>query len=363
MNSILPSNLASKKIILVGPLPPPSGGMANQTVQLFHLLQTTEIEVQLIQSNAPYIPAWIGKIPILRAFFRLVPYKIRLWKACKKADIIHIMANSGWSWHLFVVPAIFIAKLHGVKVLVHYHGGEASQFFKAHYRWIKPALNKVDQVIVPSGFLEKIFLKYQTPSIIIKNIIDLTRFNPTSKIFNPSQPHFIVTRNLEAIYDIPTALKAFSIVLKEYPKATITIAGSGTELTALHSLAETLGITDAVHFSGRIPNEDLPFLYQKSQLMLNPSTKDNMPISILEALASGIPCISTNAGGIPDLVEDGVTARLCNVGDAEKMAELALELLADSIQYQRLRENGLKFVTDFTWEKVSLSLFAVYQKI
>ena len=367
MSLLAPDDLQNKKCVLVGPLPPPSGGMANQTKQLRQLLIASGIEVRLVQVNAPYQPAWIGKIRLLRAFFRLVPYKIKLWKACKNADFMHIMANSGWSWHLFAAPAILIGKLRGLKVIVNYRGGEAASFFASDYRWVKPILKKADQVIVPSGFLEKVFLERDIQPILVPNIINLDRFSPADDKENQQRlknaPHFIVTRNLEAIYDIPTALKAFAIIFKEYPNATMTVAGSGDELANLEQLSEELKINKAVVFSGRIANEKLPALYQKSQFMLNPTTKDNMPISMLEALASGIPCISTNAGGIPYLVEDKVTARLCDIGDAEKMAELALILLDDLEQYQQLRANGLKMIKNFTWSEVSQKLFKVYQRL
>ena len=94
------------RIALVGPLPPPSGGMANQTRQLAQLLQQAGAQVELVQVNAPYQPRWLGSIKGLRALFRLLPYLLHLWRAAGKAELLHIMANSGWSWHLFAAPAI-----------------------------------------------------------------------------------------------------------------------------------------------------------------------------------------------------------------------------------------------------------------
>ena len=84
------------KIALIGPLPPPSGGMANQTRQLAGLLTQEGASVELIQVNKPYWPFWIGRIKGLRAAFRLLPYLLHLWRAAGSADVLHIMANSGW---------------------------------------------------------------------------------------------------------------------------------------------------------------------------------------------------------------------------------------------------------------------------
>jgi hypothetical protein len=114
--------LAGLHVGLVGPLPPPAGGMANQTRQLAELLRSAQADVSLVQSNAPYRPAWAGRVPVLRALFRLVPYLLRLWRAAGRSDVLHVMANSGWSWHLFAAPAIWVARWRQVPVVVNYRG-------------------------------------------------------------------------------------------------------------------------------------------------------------------------------------------------------------------------------------------------
>ena len=121
-------NLNGLKIALVGPLPPPEGGMANQTRQLGELLVKEGAQVTLVRVNAPYRPRWIGRLRGVRAFFRLVPYVFDLWRAAGRVDLFHVMANSGWSWHLFAAPAVWVARLRGVPCVVNYRGGEADSF-------------------------------------------------------------------------------------------------------------------------------------------------------------------------------------------------------------------------------------------
>ena len=122
---------AGLRLTIVGPLPPPSGGMANQCKQLVGLLQAEGVQVELVRTNAPYKPAFVGKVPVLRAFARLLPYLLALWRASGRTDVMHVLANSGWSWHLFSAPAIWIARLRGTPVVVNYRGGEAEPFFAA----------------------------------------------------------------------------------------------------------------------------------------------------------------------------------------------------------------------------------------
>jgi len=350
------------KIALVGPLPPPSGGMANQTWQLATLLKQEGVNVELVPVNAPYRPSCVGRIKGLRAVFRLLPYLLHLWRTAGRVDLFHIMANSGWSWHLFAAPAVWAAKMRGKAVLVNYRGGEADDFFTRAFTWVQPTLRRVNIIIVPSGFLEKVFADRDFITRIVPNIVDLSRFIPNhSRKQNLSAPHIVVARNLEPLYDNTTALKAFRIVRKAIPDAHLTIAGSGPERANLEAIAKELGVADAVVFTGQIDNDRMPILYREADIALNPSLADNMPISILEALASGVPVVSTDVGGIPFLVEDGKTALLVPPRDPERMAEAMLRVLSDESLRERMVKTGLDHARRFAWESVRGELFLAYK--
>lgn len=348
---------------LVGPLPPPSGGMANQTLQLAKLLRQENIQVEIVQTNASYKPEWVGKIPVLRALFRLALYIISLWKAATKVDVFHIMANSGWSWHLFTVPAVWIAKLRGVPTIINYRGGEAENFFSQSFKYVKPTLNASSCVVVPSRFLEEVFSKRDVTTQIIANIIDLDRFKSTEKKSKVFSPHLLVTRNLELIYDNETAIKAFNEILTSYPNARLTIAGTGPELENLQSLVKQLGLTQRVLFTGRVDTQHMPALYQSADVMINPSRVDNMPNSILEALASKVPVVSTNVGGIPYMVEHESTALLVNPEDYIAMASAIRQVFEDKQCQQKLVNSGLSLVKQFAWSEVSQHWLSLYKKL
>lgn len=360
---------AGLRIGLVGPLPPPSGGMANQTLQLAGLLREEHVEVELIQVNRPYRPGWIGRFKGIRAGFRLLPYVSQLWLSAGRVQLFHVMANSGWSWHLFAAPAIWIARLRGKPVIINYRGGEADSFFDKAFSWVKPSLSRADAIIVPSGFLEGVFGKRGFSATIVPNIIDLSRFgagmrsDTATAVAGPDFPHIIVTRNLEPIYDNETALRAFHIVRRSFPAAKLTLAGSGPERHTLEQLAFALGIRGAVTFTGRVDNEGMAAIYRSASVMLNPSLADNMPISILEALASGVPVVSTNVGGVPYLVEHEKNALLVPARDPQAMADAVLQLLNDATRTRRLIEAGMECVQRYTWPNVRVPLFRVYEQV
>jgi len=355
---------ASLRLALIGPLPPPFGGMANQTRQLVELLRGEGVAVEVVRVNAPYRPAWVEHVKGLRALFRLLPYLMQLWRAAGRNDLFHIMANSGWSWHLFAAPAIAIAKMRGKTVVVNYRGGEAEEFFARSFAWVKPSLDKADAIVVPSGFLGEIFAKRGFAARIVPNIVNLERFSPgEQRAPDASAPHILVARNLEKLYDNASALRAFALIRQRHPTARLTIAGSGPEREALHALARELGVADAVSFAGRVENSDMPALYKTVTIALNPSRADNMPISILEALASGVPVVSTHVGGVPFLVEDGKTALLVPPGDHEAMARACLRLLDERDLTARLVAAGQALAREFAWSQVRGKLFAVYNDV
>lgn len=200
-------------VALIGPLPPPSGGMANQTRQLARLLEESGLQVELVQVNLPYRPTWIANVPFIRALFRLIPYLLRLWRVAEQAQLIHVMANSGWSWHLFAAPAVWIGWWRKTPVIINYRGGEAETFFNHSWRWIRPTVTKAAFIVVPSSFLEKVFARRSVPTKIVPNIINLECFYPGNH-HKKDYLHVLVARNLEPIYDIATALQAFALLKK-----------------------------------------------------------------------------------------------------------------------------------------------------
>ena len=353
------------RIGLIGPLPPPSGGMANQTQQLAELLTTGGAAVTLVQVNAPYAPAWIGGVPLVRAVFRLMPYLSTLWRAAGRSDVFHIMANSGWSWHLFAAPAVWVARRRGVAVVVNYRGGEAAVFLRGSGRVVRFTLRRACALLVPSGFLQEVFFRHQMQAEILPNIVDLSRFHPREDANGADHgdaPHLLVARNLEVLYDNETAINAFKLVKEKFPRARLSIAGSGPEALRLRQRVRALGLDGAVRFCGRLERDAMAALYRSADLVLNPSLADNMPNSLLEAWASGVPVVSTNVGGIPYLAQDGVTASLVPPADPDAMAQASLFLLRNEAVWRTRAQAGLEESKRYTWAEVQPVLMDAYHR-
>ena len=220
-------------------------------------------------------------------------------------------------------------------------------------------MQRAARLAVPSGFLESIFGAHGMHAEVLPNIVDLARFRPQRE--RVAAAHLVVARNLEALYDNATALRAFRLVREQCPQARLSIAGSGPEEQRLRALADELGLADAVRFCGRLDREAMAGLYRDADLMLNPSLADNMPNSVLEALASGVAVVTTNVGGIPYIVSDGATALLVAPGDPQAMAAAALRLLGDAALRARLVDAGLREAERYTWGRIGPQLARMYR--
>jgi glycosyltransferase involved in cell wall biosynthesis len=337
--------------------------MANQCEQLVRLLRQDGASVSLVCSNAPYRPLWVARVPVVRAVFRLLPYLVQAWRAVGGTQVVHLLANSGWAWHLFAAPVLLIGRLRRKPVIVNYRGGLADEFLGAAPSHVLGQLRSAALRVTPSAYLRRVFGKYGLDAEIIPNIVDLSRFVPRPARNFGDAPHLVVARNLESIYDIPTALRAFVCLRDTFPQARLTVAGVGPELQRLQELAQELNVAAAVHFPGRIDNASMPALYAAADCTLNPSTVDNMPNSVLEAFASGVPVVSTAAGGVPDIISDGESGLLVPVADPTSMACAATRVLEDRELAKRLVAGGLREAEKYSWPRVRGQWLAAYRRL
>jgi glycosyltransferase involved in cell wall biosynthesis len=278
---------------------------------------------------------------------------------------MHVMANSGLVWYLVVSPAIHVARLRRVPVVVNYRGGLAAEFLAKRSRSVLATLRHAQRVVVPSEFLRLIFRRYGVEAHIVPNIVDTQVFRPVGDAETrlDEGPHIIVTRNLEAIYGIDTAIRAVSLLRKAFPEIRLSIAGEGVERVRLERLAAELGSERFVAFTGRLETAEMVRLYRQADVLLNPSRVDNMPNSILEALASGVPVVSTDVGGVPHLVEHGRSAWLVPADDPHKMAQGIERVLRDAPLRAALRAAGLQVARACSWPEVKPQWLATYQAV
>jgi N-acetyl-alpha-D-glucosaminyl L-malate synthase BshA len=145
--------------------------------------------------------------------------------------------------------------------------------------------------------------------------------------------------NFRPVKRVVDVVRIFSSIVREMP-AQLVLVGDGPDRSEAEWLARDLGIHARVHFLGKQErvNELLPL----ADLMLMPSQLESFGLAALEAMACKVPTIGTRVGGVPELIDDGVTGLLYPVGDVKAMAEGALKLLGDKAQLEAMRDAGRK---------------------
>jgi glycosyltransferase involved in cell wall biosynthesis len=338
------------------------GGQAVQAQRLVqHLEKEPSLEVSFLPIN-PRLPGVLRKlqsIKYVRTVTTSILYCLNLLTKVPKYDVIHIFSASHLSFLIAPTPAILIGRLYGKKVLLNYHSGQAEEHLRRWRRSTIPILNLVHKVVVPSEFLVRVFSRFGIEASAIVNDIDLNRFEFRERV--PLRPLFLSNRNLEALYGVDCILRAFAIIQRQLPEATLTVVGYGRQREALESLKSELNLRN-VSFTGRIEHDDIYPHYSASDIFLNASRIDNQPLSIIEAFACGLPVVTTDAGGIPYMVTDGETGFVVRVDDYEALANRALDLLTrqdPAIMVQRARAECVKY----TWPVVGPQWVHLYRDL
>ncbi|MCM3772026.1 MULTISPECIES: N-acetyl-alpha-D-glucosaminyl L-malate synthase BshA [Priestia] len=150
--------------------------------------------------------------------------------------------------------------------------------------------------------------------------------------------HISNFRQVKRVTDI---VKTFAIINKKLPSKLL-LVGDGPEMTVVSQLIRELNLQDSVLFLGK--QENVAELYSISDLKLLLSEKESFGLVLLEAMACGVPCIGTNIGGIPEVIEHEKTGYICEVGDVEEAASKAIQLLENEQLHHQMREASLSVV-------------------
>jgi len=197
---------------------------------------------------------------------------------------------------------------------------------------------KMDHLIaVSTSIVHKIELEERVgaPVTLIYNGIDLDRYDqqlPCCTLreeygLPPEGPMVGVVARLEPEKGHPTLLDAWPAVLAELPTATLLIIGEGSRQEALEAQAAALGITASVVFTGR--RDDVPAVTKALDVAVLPSYREAQGLTVLEAMALSRPVVASNVGGIPEMIEDGVTGLLVPPHEPPALAAAVIRLLRD----------------------------------
>ena len=360
---VRPHSAPSKvRVAFVGPSLRYVGGQSVQADLLIeHWKGDPEIEARFVAVDPGFPPGlgWAERVPFLRTVIRTPLYWWSLWRGLKDVDVAHIFSASYSSFLLAPLPAHLAARLRGKKTLINYHSGEARDHL-GRSSIARRALRSADRVVVPSGYLEEVFGEFSLPAQVVPNIVDLAQFHYRER--PKLRPHLVCTRGFHPYYSVDVVIRAFSRVQKLFPQAQLDLVGKGPQERELRELVRELELR-GVNFTGVASRQQIPGFYDRADIFVNASWIDNMPLSVLEAFASGTPVITTAAGGIRYLVEHGRTGLLSPTGDPEALAANVIRVLRESTLAAELASNAHDECNRYAWSQVRGEWLEVYRSL
>jgi L-malate glycosyltransferase len=288
----------------------------------------------------------------LNRYRRLLDIIATLIRQRRTTDILVIEVYGGAS---FVVEDIAsrLGRLFGHRLVLWLHGGALPDFFNRHPDWARRVLGRADMIVTPSEFLARAVAAQGFQARIIANVIDLPAYPFRRR--QALQPRLFWMRNIHPIWNPLMAIRVLQRLSRKFPEASLVMGGPDKgSLAEVRQLVEALGLTERVRFTGFLNMEGKAREGSAADIYINTNRIDNAPVAILEAGAMGLPVVTTEVGGIPDLLTDGETALFVPDNDDAAMAAEIERLLGDADLAGRLSENGRQLAERFSWQQVRL---------
>ena len=271
-----------------------------------------------------------------------------VWELIKHRRSYRVLCCQGfsyWNW-INSVFAILVAKLLRKSITMVYRGGGFNDFVSKFPLAVLPFLRRVDQLIVPSGFLHREFEIRGLKHRIIPNVIELDGWPYRRRV--RLEPKLLWVRRLRTEYNPWMGIEVLQRVQQRHPEATLRIVGEGYMEEEMRRRIAAEGV-QGVELVGHLPLVKLRGQFSEADIFINTTNVDNQPRSVMEAMASGLPIVSTNVGGVPFLIDHRVHGILVPPRDPDAMAAAVLGLLADSSVGLMLTDHAIELIRGFSW--------------
>ena len=338
-----------------------------------HFISTSlPFRLNTIQPKIYFHEVEVNHYPV----FQYPPYDLAL--ANKMADVIDREKLDILHVH-YALPHAICAILarniasHPVKVVTTLHGTDISVLGvdPTLKKMIEYGINESDAVTAVSKSLAK-----QTCEMLnVKKDIEVVyNFIDEDEYYRKNLPHirkqynikenehvFIHISNFRKVKRIEDVVKTFKLIQNELPSKLL-LVGDGPERPYIYDLVQQLNISDKVLFLGKQKN--ISDLLSISEVKLLFSEKESFGLVLLEAMACGVPCIGTKVGGIPEVIEHGKTGYLVDIGDNDKAAKYAIELVTNNTLYNAFSKRAIESTKDkFCSDKIINQYVDIYKNL
>lgn len=279
-----------------------------------------------------------------------------------RPDIIHCQG-------LQIAPSALLAKKFlGLPYLVYCHGSDVYLPWKFKSLISEQVLKNANAVVaLTEDMKKKVEELYNRKIFVIPNGIELKNFKNLSKdiarqkLKLAKEEKFLVfVGTLKQVKGLKYLIEAVKILKGKMPEMRLLIIGEGGEKENLQEQVEKLKLKQNVIFFGKLANEKIPEYMIASDIFVLPSLSEGLPVTVLEAMAAGLPIVATQVGGLPEIVKQGQNGFLVEAKEPEILAQKILTLLSDEKLRNSMSLNNQKEAKKYSWDLIVAKLINLY---
>lgn len=275
----------------------------------------------------------------------------------KKVDYVLIDTYSTQNFYFALVTSQ-LCRIFNVKYIAKLHGGDLPNRLQKSPFLCELLFRNAYKITAPSAYLMKAFeVKYSKNLIYIPNTIEIDKYNFLKRECNV--PKLLWVRSFSKIYNPKMAIEVLYNLKKDFPNSTLTMVGPDKEnlIDDCKKYASELNVE--VEFTGKLDKEEWVELSKDYNVFINTTHFDNTPISVIEAMALGLPIVSTNVGGIPFLLTDKENGLLIADCDTDGMTNAIAEIFNNGILREKIATNARNTVESFDWNVIKQKWFEI----
>ncbi|WP_081211286.1 glycosyltransferase family 4 protein [Salegentibacter sediminis] len=337
-----------KNLLYIGNELKARGGAPTSIDVLAPLLRAEGLQIQTASSKKNQL-------------LRLSDMLITLIKNSHWADAVLIDTYSTRNyWYTVIISQL--CRILNLDYILILHGGGLQKRLKKNPKLSRVLFSHSKLNIAPSHYLYETFQNAGFKNLIyIPNSVFLKEYHYLPR--KVLKPKLLWVRAFAEIYNPHFALQVLRELLNEYPEAELCMIGPAKDQSYQHCLEYAQKYKLPVSFPGRLSKAEWIELSKKYDIFLNTTNIDNTPVSVIEAMALGLPVVSTNVGGLPYLLEEGETGLLVPPGDFLAMLNAIKNLLDSPELAEKLSQTAREQVEKFDWEVVKSNWIEMFEQL
>ncbi len=328
------------RVLLVGDFSASRVGNFSVSEQLLQLLEAEGVDVRATRSATASAPLRV--LHMLRATVRE--------RGSVDVAVIDVFSGRAFRWAEWAAGLLAAA---GVPLVMVLRGGNLPRFAASQPARVSRLLGRARVVVALSEYLRSEIAPYVKDAVVLPNPIDVGAY--PYRLREAPKPELVWLRTFHAIYNPQLAPRVLARLASRFPTASLTMYGRDKgdgSLAATLALADELGVTGELRTPGPVPKAEVPERLSRADVFLNTTNVDNVPISVLEAMACGLCVVSTDVGGMPHLIDNGRDGLLVPADDDEAMAEAVVRVLTEPGLAGRLSANARAKASAHDWSAV-----------